>query len=64
MDTPTLISDPVALVRQLDPDVIRERLAAMDRERRALLSLLRVATTVGRRPAAAPDPVAEVAHAS
>ncbi|MBA4189473.1 MAG: hypothetical protein C0467_15895 [Planctomycetaceae bacterium] len=33
--------DPVALVRQLDADKIRERLSEMQRERAALLVLLR-----------------------
>jgi hypothetical protein len=35
--------DAVDLVRRLDPERIRERLRAMDRERRALLTLLRAA---------------------
>jgi hypothetical protein len=38
--TPT---DATALVRQLDPDAIRQRLDALDRERSALLVLLRAA---------------------
>ena len=35
--------DPVELVRQLDPDTIRTRLEQIDREREALLVLLRAA---------------------
>jgi hypothetical protein len=45
MDAPTTIpADPVAILRQLDPDQIRERLATMERERQALLVLLRAAS--------------------
>jgi hypothetical protein len=40
---PTASTDPAALVRQLDPDSIRERIDAIDRERKALLVLLRAA---------------------
>jgi hypothetical protein len=36
-------TDPVELVRQLKPDEIRQRLNTMERERRALLVLLRAA---------------------
>lgn len=46
MDAPTTfppLPDPIALIRQLDPDVISARLEAMERERRALLVLLRAA---------------------
>ncbi len=35
--------DPAALVRQLDPDIIRQRIDTLDRERQALLVLLRAA---------------------
>ncbi len=45
-------ADPVELVRQLDPEVIRNRLEELDRERNALLVLL-------RRPACAPRPAAK-----
>jgi hypothetical protein len=38
-----LAADPVRLVRQLDPEVIRNRLHDIDRERSALLVLLRAA---------------------
>jgi hypothetical protein len=41
-------ADPIVLVRQLDPDVIRERLEALDRERDALLVLLRAALRMRR----------------
>ncbi|HET6573041.1 MAG TPA: hypothetical protein VFG68_05520 [Fimbriiglobus sp.] len=41
--TTTPPPDPVELVRQLDPGTIRARLAEMERERRALLVLLRAA---------------------
>jgi len=45
MDAPATPSptDPVAILRQLDADAIRARLDAMERERRALLVLLRAA---------------------
>lgn len=43
MDTSTVPTDPVTLVRQLDPEAIRERLNTLDRERQALLVLLRAA---------------------
>lgn len=36
-------TDPTALVRQLDPTAIRERLDNLDAERKALLVLLRAA---------------------
>jgi hypothetical protein len=36
-------TDPVILVRQLNADDIRNRLDALDRERKALLVLLRAA---------------------
>jgi hypothetical protein len=41
--------DPIALIRQLDPDGIRNRLAQMEQERQALLVLLRAA--LAARPA-------------
>jgi hypothetical protein len=48
--------DPVALVRDLDAAAIRQRLNDLDRERSALLVLLRAAqraqpSTSGRQPA-------------
>jgi hypothetical protein len=46
--TPHLLTDPVTLVRQLDPAAIRGRLGAIDRERAALLVLLRAALRVRR----------------
>lgn len=49
--------DPVALLRQLDAGTIRERLAAIERERRALLVLLRAACR------ARPEQRKAVAHA-
>lgn len=45
--TPLLPSDPVAIVRQLDPAAITARLDAMEQERQVLLLLLR-ASRVGR----------------
>jgi hypothetical protein len=45
---PLPTTDPVELVRQLDPDAIRERLGALDRERSALLVLLRAAQRMQR----------------
>ena len=41
--TQTPLIDPVSLVRQLDAGVIRERIETLDRERQALLVLLRAA---------------------
>jgi hypothetical protein len=38
-----LPADPVELVRQLDAEAIRDRLDTLDRERAALLVLLRAA---------------------
>lgn len=50
MDAPaTSPPDPVAIIRQIDAAVIRERLDAMERERQALLVLLRAANRA-RRP--------------
>jgi hypothetical protein len=44
MDAPTAVpTDPVALIRHLDADAIRSRLAQMEAERQALLVLLRAA---------------------
>jgi hypothetical protein len=48
--TDTLPADPVAMVRRLDADAISERLHQMERERRALLVLLRAARAVRRAP--------------
>jgi hypothetical protein len=45
MDAPTPPLDPVELIRQLDPEQIRQRIKAIDAERAALLKLLRVANT-------------------
>jgi hypothetical protein len=41
--------DPVAIVRQLDPDDIEQRLDEMEREREALIVLLRAARARRRR---------------
>jgi hypothetical protein len=41
--TNPILADPVELIRQLDPDVIRNRIEELDRERDALLVLLRSA---------------------
>lgn len=43
MDATQTIADPIAIVRQLDAERIRERIDAIDRERDALLVLLRAA---------------------
>jgi hypothetical protein len=44
MDTPALlITDSVELVRRLDPDELRKRIADLDEERQALVVLLRAA---------------------
>jgi hypothetical protein len=43
MDTQTLLNDPEKLVQQLDATVIRERIDDLDRERAALVVLLRAA---------------------
>ena len=40
--------DPIELVRQLDPDAIRQRIDVIDRERAALMVLLRAAKRVRR----------------
>jgi hypothetical protein len=47
-------ADPIVLVQQLDADVIRERLEALDREREALLVLLRAALRMRRERAREP----------
>ena len=46
--TPTPPNDPVALVRQLDAEAIRSRLDDLDRERAALMVLLRAAQRARR----------------
>jgi hypothetical protein len=43
--TPRQPPDPVDLLDRLDADSIRERMAALDAERRALAVLLRAAAT-------------------
>lgn len=49
MDTKTTLpADPVTLVRQLDAELIRTRIQDMDRERDALLVLLRAAQRAER----------------
>lgn len=50
MDAATL-NDPTALIRELRPDAIRERLEAIERERNALRVLLRAALAAERREA-------------
>jgi hypothetical protein len=44
-----LIADPVKLLRHLDESAIRERLDNLDRERQALLVLLRAVCRVNPR---------------
>ena len=46
--TDPILTDPVQLVRQLDATVIRERIDQLDREREALLVLLRSALRTQR----------------
>jgi hypothetical protein len=46
--TPTQ-TDPVEIVRSLDPDAIRDRLDELDRERQALRVLLRAAMRGGKK---------------
>jgi hypothetical protein len=50
MDAPaaTLPPDPVALIRQIEPNRIRQRLRELDAERQALLILLRAALAASR----------------
>ena len=43
MDAIRTLNDPTELVRQLDARLIRERIDALDRERQALMVLLRAA---------------------
>jgi hypothetical protein len=50
---PSLPTDPVTLVRQLDADAIRNRLDDLDRERAALMVLLRAAQRAQRSEAPA-----------
>jgi hypothetical protein len=50
MDTPNPITDSVELVRRLDSDEIRARIAALDEERQALVVLLRAALRRSRTP--------------
>jgi hypothetical protein len=42
-EAPSQQTDPVGLIRSLDPSAIRQRIDDLDRERRALLTLLRAA---------------------
>jgi hypothetical protein len=49
MSTTTLPTDAVALIERLDPDAIRNRLAELDRQSRALRVLLRSALARQRR---------------
>jgi hypothetical protein len=46
--TTSLPADPLTLVRQLDADTIRNRLDDLDRERAALMVLLRAAQRTHR----------------
>jgi hypothetical protein len=48
-------TDPVALLSQLDADAIRQKLGAIDRERKALLVLLRAAIRARSSPPAKPQ---------
>jgi hypothetical protein len=55
MDDPIKSLDPAELVRQLDPDAIRRRLDQLDREREALLVLLRAALRAAPARAGGPE---------
>jgi hypothetical protein len=46
METPAAINDPVALIRQLRSDEIRQRIKTIEAERKALMVLLRAALRV------------------
>jgi hypothetical protein len=48
-------SDPVDLVRQLDPDAIRRRLLEMENDRKSLLALLRAALIQSRNKGSAKE---------
>jgi hypothetical protein len=48
MESQTVQLDPIALVRQLNPEEIREQLRVMENDRQALLILLRAATAAHR----------------
>jgi len=50
--TPISSTDPVSIVQQLDAEAIRARIDALDRERAALLVLLRAALRIRRDTAA------------
>jgi hypothetical protein len=52
------IIDPVALVDQLKPDAIRERLSELDRQTRVLRLLLRAAIARARRAGQSSDHLA------
>jgi hypothetical protein len=43
MDTHTIPPDPVAIIRQVTPDQLRNRLRDLDAQRRMVLILLRAA---------------------
>lgn len=56
MDT----ADPVALIEHLEPDALRRQIAELDRQRRALVILLRAAVARERRgPQGDAQPAAE-----
>lgn len=57
-----LLTDPAAIVRSLDPDAIRNQLDANDRERQALLILLRVAMAARRKQRRAVGHEQEAGH--
>jgi len=57
-------ADPVELVRQLDVDQIRQRLEALEQDRRALLVLLRAAHKTRKRRPKPLDESKEAADAS
>jgi hypothetical protein len=56
--------DPIALLENLDPPTLRQRIIDLDRQRRALVVLLRAASA-RERPKRTPSPVLteEVHHA-
>jgi hypothetical protein len=46
--TPNIPTDPIAIIQQLHSATIRERIESLDRERQALMVLLRAAQRMER----------------
>ena len=49
MDAPATTPDPVAIIQSLNADSLRERIARLDKERQALMVLLRAAIRRGEK---------------